>query len=235
MFVAALPTEASEPSAFPRRQANAPSMDEFLDRLMMAESGGRREARNARSSALGPFQFISSTFLDVMRRNLAAEIEGLSEAKVLDMRTDPDVSRKAARVYVSESRAILDDNGLPASWVNLRLAFLVGARGAIRVLQAPGETPLAEILGGQALWANPFMTSMRVSDLIRKAAIDIGATHAEAPTPGAPLAATRPEPPIEIRCKLGLASCRRWLALQQRKHPGALPVRAAAATITAPR
>ena len=40
----------------------------FLDRLMGAESAGRSHAKNPRSSALGPFQFINSTFLAVMRR-----------------------------------------------------------------------------------------------------------------------------------------------------------------------
>src|SRR5690606_6893021 len=38
----------------------AMTMPKFFDRLMMAESGGRLTARNARSTALGPFQFIES-------------------------------------------------------------------------------------------------------------------------------------------------------------------------------
>lgn len=44
--------EKTLPPAFP--------MEEFLDRLMIAESGGRLRRKNPRSTALGPFQFIES-------------------------------------------------------------------------------------------------------------------------------------------------------------------------------
>jgi hypothetical protein len=34
---------------------------------------------------------------------------------------------------------------------------------------------------------------------------------------GKPIATTPTDPPAEINCRIGLASCRRWIALQERK------------------
>ena len=73
--------------------------DIFLTRLMAAESGGRLKAKNPRSSALGPFQFIKSTFLHMARRHFLAEIAGLTEEEILELRTDPELSRRAAVVF----------------------------------------------------------------------------------------------------------------------------------------
>src|SRR5262245_8141593 len=49
-----------------------------------------------------------------------------------------------------------------------------------------------------------------------------GALKREPPAPsgaskGKPLAATPTDPPSEINCRIGLASCRKWIALQERK------------------
>jgi hypothetical protein len=50
----------------------------------------------------------------------------------------------------------------------------------------------------------------------------VGGLKREPPAPsvapkGKPLAATPTEPPAEINCRIGLASCRKWIALQERK------------------
>src|SRR5438067_489743 len=81
--------------------ANAPqnAFETFLERLRSAESGGRLDAKNPRSTALGPFQFIKSTFLDIARRHFPDEIAGLSEKQILGLRTNPDLSRRAAAVF----------------------------------------------------------------------------------------------------------------------------------------
>ena len=84
---------------------------------MAAESGGRTNAKNPRSSALGPFQFIKSTFLDVARRHFLAEIAGLTEEKILELRTDPGLSRRVAAVFCRESVNYLKEQGLaPTHW-----------------------------------------------------------------------------------------------------------------------
>ena len=54
--------------------ASPSAFDDFLDRLMTAESAGRVNAKNPRSTALGPFQFIKSTFLELTRRHFSADL-----------------------------------------------------------------------------------------------------------------------------------------------------------------
>ena len=185
----------------------------FLDRLMMAESGGRAEAKNPRSTALGPYQFIETTFLDIMRRHYPSDIAGMSEEQVLALRTSADHARRAALAYTNENAAHLTANGLEASSVNLRLAFLLGAGGATRLLTAAQDTPLSQLLAAEALAANPFMGSMTAADLVKRARYDMSD---DARVAG--LLPSRPsKPAIQIRCKIGLASCRRWVALQQKK------------------
>src|SRR5262249_50283880 len=139
-----LPSRASAEPIAEQVVETAPSLifDSFLDRLMVAESAGRRNAKNPRSTALGPFQFINSTFLAVARRHFASEIVGLSEKQILKLRTDPKLSRRAAAVYCEESASYLKGKGLQPTFAHLRLAFLLGPADAARIMQAPQQTPV---------------------------------------------------------------------------------------------
>jgi len=93
----------------------------FLDRLMRAESGGRPYAKNTASSALGPFQFIESTFLDVVRRNFPALASGKTDADILALRTDVKISADVALIYTRENASTLGVKGIEATAANLRL------------------------------------------------------------------------------------------------------------------
>ena len=216
----------------PAAAAAAPEMtlDVFLDRLMMAESGGRLNARNPGSTAVGPYQFIASTWLQIARKNFATETAALQPHQILELRTDVDFARRAAKLYTEENAAYLVAQGVKASFPNLRLAFLVGPGGAVRVLSAKPETAVATVLGATVIGANPFMRQMTAEDLIARAANDI-ATDAAAvagitPEPAAVLEAAaiegnkppprKAKPKIEVDCNLSLPSCRRWLALATR-------------------
>jgi len=212
-------TPTSEAKSKPETKPDADKQDTtlptpvFLDRLMMAESGGRADARNPRSTALGPYQFIEVTFLDIMRRHYPTDIAGMSDAQILALRTSLDHARRAALAYTNENAAQLTANGLPATSVNLRLAFLLGPTGAVRLLTAAQNTPLSQILTADALTANPFMGSMTAADLVRRARYDMSADARVAGLmPPSPV-----RPAIQIRCKIGLASCRKWVALQRKK------------------
>ena len=88
--------EKAPPQPFP--------MEDFLDRLMTAESGGHLHKKNPRSTALGPFQFIESTFLFVVNRHFQSEVAGLTEQQVLARRTDMAFSRRAARASPGRTR-----------------------------------------------------------------------------------------------------------------------------------
>jgi hypothetical protein len=77
----------SDVIAFERVQgASVSAFQAFLDRLMGAESGGRRLAANPRSSAVKRFQFIKSTFLATMRHHFPEEVAGRSDEELLALR-----------------------------------------------------------------------------------------------------------------------------------------------------
>ena len=155
------PAPTAAPSSAPSRSA----MDRFLDRLTIVEAGGRETAKNPSSSALGPFQFITSTFLDVARRHFLPETFGMQPAKVLALRTDRAFSRRAAEAYTLDSAAILNAHNFVSTPANLRLAYLLGPGSAVRVLKAQPTVPVLSLLGGSVVRANPFMKGMTAGDL----------------------------------------------------------------------
>lgn len=202
-------------------QASPEAFGTFLDRLKAAESGGRSAAKNPRSSALGPFQFIRSTFLDITSRHFATEIAGLNESEILSLRTDRDVSRRAATIFCKENAKSLQDRGHEPTFSHLRLAFLLGATDAARILGAKQETPVAEVLSSSVVRANPFMRSMSVGDLLEKSERDLSEDRpiitARAPRER-PLPRARPslaqaikEEKRELDCRL--RGCRKVSAL----------------------
>lgn len=201
------------------RVDDAAALGRFLDRLMLAESGGRDDARNPRSTAVGPFQFIESTFLDVARRHFQAETSVLEPATVLQLRANRAFARRAAEAFTRDNAAHLAAAGLAPTFANLRLAFLVGPGGAVRILKAEPRTPAITILGSLVVQANPFMAGMSAADLAQwsarnLAASDLGAARlATDPGQFGPVAQKRPKPVISVRCNQALASCRRWVAL----------------------
>lgn len=215
----------------------------FLDRLMRAESNGRDFAANPRSTALGPFQFIKATFIEVARRHFA-EVVSFSDEEVLALRTNRAYARRAAAIYSMENLAYLTGKGLKPSLGDLRLAYLVGPTAAARILQAHPQTPAGDILGAQVVRANPFMAGMSASELIARSTRDVGEQHrasaAMAPEPRrrtvgiqpGPRAQPRPGPAsVTATCNQNLVACQRWIAMQANKQRVAqqLAVRQAAA------
>lgn len=194
----------------------AMTLETFLDRLMMAESSGQDAARNPRSTAVGPFQFIQETFLDVVRRHFAEETRSLSTMALLGLREERAFARRAAEAYAKDNAAHLAREGLPTSFTNLRLAYLAGPSGAVRVLRAPPQTRVSMLLSSAAISANPFMAPMTAQELIAKCArdLDVDPGSRAGIAPDSSPAAHPGRPKIEIRCNLKLPSCRRWVALR---------------------
>ncbi|MGO9546789.1 MAG: hypothetical protein ACLPPF_18580 [Rhodomicrobium sp.] len=185
----------------------------FLDRLMAVESGGRLTAKNPATSAYGPFQFLSSTFLDVVQRNFPQLAAGKSAAELLNLRADLAVARNAALIYTRENASYLAANGAPVTATNLRLAFFAGPGAAVKVLAAKPEEPLSNVLSAAALEANPFLKGMTAAGLIdraRREAEGVGSAF-NAAAPGSA------KPKIAVRCNLKLVSCRKWLDLAEKR------------------
>ena len=215
----------TEPAAAPKATEPAAGASEaqfeiFLDRLMRAESNGQDDAANPRSTALGPFQFIKSTFIEVTRRHFASEVSALDDDAVLALRTDRAFARRAASAFCKDNIAFMIEQELSPTFGHLRLAFLVGPAAAVRLLQAAPTTPVGEILGNAAIAANPFMKGMSAADLIARASRDVGTDHAgpvRVATRSPARARGRPNEPaagVAATCNPSLASCRRWIALR---------------------
>lgn len=206
----------------------AMTMEMFLDRMMMVESGGRDTAKNPRSTALGPYQFIASTWLMIARADFSKETEKLRPDEILALRTDRALARRAAEIYTKQNAAFLVNQGQKATYQNLRLAFLVGPGAAVRVLMSAPDRSASELLGTTVIGANPFMANMTAAGLIARAARDIATTPANVagvtPEAGELDAAKRDvklakanRPRIAVACELSLPSCKRWLALAERR------------------
>jgi outer membrane biosynthesis protein TonB len=173
------------------------AFEAFLDRLMGAESNGRDTAANPRSTALGAFQFIRSTFLEVMRRHFPADVANLREQEVLALRTDRGFARRAAAAFSKDNLDYLIDRGLSPTFGDLRLAFLLGPSAAARVLEAQPTKPVSQILGNSVIAANPFMRGMTVRDLVARATRDIGGKPPTQVAQAAPADAPQPASAVD--------------------------------------
>ena len=126
------------------------------------ESGLDPSARNRSSSAAGPFQFLERTWLDLFRRHgaaygqgdLARQIQSRNgipivkdpavRKKILDLRHDVDISAGMAARYLSEGRARLEKQlKRPVTEVESRIAYVMGAGGAAKLIRAAESTPRA--------------------------------------------------------------------------------------------
>jgi hypothetical protein len=195
----------------------------FLDRLMAVESGGRLDAKNPASSALGPFQLLRATFLDVIRRNFPSLSEGKSDDEILVLRMDAVVAWNAALIYTRENERFLSEHGAATSAANLRLAFFVGPTAALKVLAAKPEEPLTNILSAAALEANPFLGHMTAAALIARSSRETGGAGRPSKAAASllktavPLFPQSAVPKIAIHCNLKLPSCRKWLDLAEKR------------------
>lgn len=77
------------------------AVDQFVDRIIGVESGGRADAKNPKSSATGAGQFISSTWLGMMKKYRPDLMAGKSNEEVLALRNDPVLSREMTMSGVS--------------------------------------------------------------------------------------------------------------------------------------
>lgn len=126
------------------------------------ESGLNPAARNSSSSAAGPFQFLERTWLDLFRRHGAAygqgELAGAIESRngipsvrdpatrrrILDLRHDVDLSAGMAARYLGEGRERLERRlNRPVTEAESRIAYVMGAGGAAKLIRAAERTPQA--------------------------------------------------------------------------------------------
>lgn len=189
-------------------------MADQTDRIISVESAGDPTARNDRSSAAGPGQFIDSTWLATLKTHRPDLADGQSDADLLALKNNPQLASQPENValakdmtaaYSADNQAHLQRNGLPVTPGTTYLAHFAGPGGAVKVLQADPNAPVESILGASAVAANPFLKGMTAQGLQAWAAKKMGTAApvagvqpaAPAGAPGTPSAA--PAPPLPQR------------------------------------
>src|SRR5437868_4125625 len=153
------------------RQASQSTHADFGYLMAQAaqESGFQSDAKAATSSATGLFQFVDSTWLDMVRQHGAKH--GIGELadqvtcdaagrphvadpavrqSILALRKDPRISAALAGELAQDNKAEVERAlGRPAQKTDLYLAHFLGAGGAtelLKAIQKNGATPAADIL-----------------------------------------------------------------------------------------
>jgi len=135
----------------------------LTNQIVRVESGGRANAANGLSSALGAGQFLRKTWLDMLAR-YRPDLTGTPD-ELAELRKDPKLSAEMVEAYVAENAKRLVRAGHDATPGNIYLAHFAGPSGALRVLGAePGESARS-VLGDDAVTANPFLEKMTIGDL----------------------------------------------------------------------
>ena len=123
---------------------------DLLVQTARRESALNTNARAGTSSATGLFQFIDSTWLDMVRRHGAAHglgqyaqalqsggVDASTRADILALRTDPELSACMAGELTRENAAALTTQlGRAPSAGELYAAHVLGSGGAARLIQA---------------------------------------------------------------------------------------------------
>ena len=118
----------------------------YLVNQAKAESSFNPNAKSGTSSATGLYQFIDSTWLQMVERygdQYGIETEGKSRSEILNMRKDPEKASFMAAAFASENERFLNANwGGDVGATELYLAHFLGASGAASFLNARDENPI---------------------------------------------------------------------------------------------
>lgn len=149
-----------------RRAAEATGVDfSLLVETARRESALNPAARAGTSSATGLFQFIESTWLDMVRRHgaehgLGAQAAALSNGAdaatrnaILDLRNDPEISARMAGELARENALALQSRlGRAPTAGELYAAHVMGPGGAARLIEAAarGEQNAAALFPREA-------------------------------------------------------------------------------------
>ena len=126
---------------------------DLLVQTARRESALNTNARAGTSSATGLFQFIDSTWLDMVRRHGAAHglgqyaqalqsggVDASTRADILALRTDPELSACMAGELTRENaQALSTQLGRSPSAGELYAAHVLGSGGAARLIQAAAQ------------------------------------------------------------------------------------------------
>lgn len=144
-------------------------IDNYAERLMAIESGGRSDAANPRSSALGRFQFVDDTWMSYVRRDFANEVQGMSDAQILDLRRDPRFEKRVFDAFTNDNALALERAELPVLNATLGMLHRFGpARGVelIKLARENPDAPLENVLSQQVIAQNPDLKGQTAKEIV---------------------------------------------------------------------
>lgn len=144
-----------------RRYGRFDGSDEAL--TVQRESGGNPNAKNPNSSATGTHQILEGTWNEFADRAGVPRVGPNGP----DPRKDPDLSSRMYKVISGAYNGELARHNIPVTNANAYAAWFLGPGDAPKVLTAPDETPLANIVSPATMQANAFLRGMTVADFKR--------------------------------------------------------------------
>ena len=151
------------------------AVDAVVERIISAESNDRAGAKNKRSSATGPAQFLDETWLDMIRAYRPDLAKGRNREQLLALRRNAKIAREMTRRFAERHAAMLARRGLPVTPATVYLAHFAGGAGAAALLTAPQQADAAQVMAyadstgrtkrEQIVKANPFLAKFSVADL----------------------------------------------------------------------
>lgn len=104
------------------------------------------------SSAMGNGQFTESTWLENAKQNHPEWVKaGLTDKQILALRGDPDTSLGATVDNAKKNAGILTADNIPVTGANLAIAHKAGPGDAPKIINAPPETPMANIVSPEVM------------------------------------------------------------------------------------
>lgn len=118
----------------------------YLVQQAKAESSFNPEAKAKTSSASGLYQFISSTWIDMMNKHgdkYGINTDEMSRSDLLKLRFDPEIASNMAAEFASDNKKSLERNwGGDVGSTELYMAHFMGAGGASSFLRAKDDNPM---------------------------------------------------------------------------------------------
>ena len=158
------------------------AVDTLVDQIIRVESAGVVDAKNPLSSATGLGQFISSTWIRMMRTYRPDLAATLSRDELLKLRFDPTLSREMVTNLARESEAYLRARGHAITAGRLYLAHFLGAEGAHTALSSPDQAQILDVMGAAVVAANPFLRNRDIAYVKAWADRKMAGRNSPAPT-----------------------------------------------------
>jgi hypothetical protein len=119
---------------------------------------GEGTGKNPKSSALGPYQFVDSTFAGEFRKNYPERARGMSDREIIALKRSPEgaaISSQMGPKFIANNAKIVERAGFTPDAGNVYLAHFLGPDTAVKVLRANPNAPISRYVSQEAIDANP--------------------------------------------------------------------------------